>query len=88
MRRNNMAGYNVSLYLDNERTWKMFKEACTKEGRRPESVIRTFVDQYSREALGIESDLELQIARAMIETKKINQGLIKAKEASVFLDEL
>jgi hypothetical protein len=83
-----MAGYNISLYLDNERTWNIFKEACMREGKKPNSVIRSFIEQYSREVLEIEPDLEFQIARAMVETKKIAQGVIKAKKAVELLDEM
>ena len=83
-----MPGYNISLYLDNEKTWNIFKEACMREGKKPNSVIRSFIEQYSQEVLQIEPDLESQIARAMVEAKKIAHGVIKAKKAEDLLDEI
>jgi hypothetical protein len=83
-----MAGYNISLYLDNEKSWEMFKEACKKEGKKPNSLLRSFIEKYYQEVLGIEPDLEHQIAKAMIESKKIVSGEIQAKKAADLLKEL
>lgn len=82
-----MSGYNISVYLDKSDTWGNFKEACRIEGKSPNTVLRSFINEYSNEVLG-NVPLETEIAKGMIEAKKISKGELKARKASDLLKEI
>ena len=82
-----MAGYNISVYLDEPATWQTFKKACEIGGKRPNSVLRAFIERYSEQVLD-ELPLEHRIAKAMIEAQKIARGEIKGKDARDLLKEI
>ena len=83
-----MTSHNVSVYLDNIETWKKFKVACKEEGKRPNTVLRSFIESYCSEIFEIEIPLEKQIAQGMIEAKRIAKGKIKGKDARKLLAEI
>lgn len=82
-----MAGRNVCIYVD-ANWWENFKQACQIEGKRPNAVIRNFVERYSQETLNLEECLEYRIAKAMVEAKRIVQGKTSAKRADDLLKEI
>ena len=83
-----MAGHNVCVYLDDEQTWNRFQEACKIASKRPNTVIRNFITQYTRQMLKEQHPLEFQIAQGMVEAKQIVANTRKAKKASDLLKEL
>ncbi|MFC1850391.1 hypothetical protein ACFL27_09395 [candidate division CSSED10-310 bacterium] len=83
-----MAGHNISVYLDDQSLWERFKKACRKEGKRPNTVLRSFIVHYSDNILKREPPLEYQIARSMIEARKIARGELTGKKARDLLNEL
>lgn len=80
-------GYSVSLYLDDEKTWTLFKDACESEKKRPNAVLRSFIEHYLEESYALEP-VEQRIARGMLQAKKIASGKIKAKKAEDLLKEM
>ena len=83
-----MAGYNVSVYLEEPELWAMFKQACTLHGKRPDTVISNFIEVYSQETLQTEMPLEYRIAKGMTEAKNIVSGQVTAKSAESLFDEI
>lgn len=82
-----MAGYNASIYMKNREDWVFFKEACKKQGKNPNSVLRFFISDYSNRVHGI-APLEKEIAIGMAQAKKIARGKMKGKKASDLLKEI
>ena len=80
-------GYNISVYLDDASTWTNFKDACERTGKRPNTVLRSFIEKYCEEVLG-EIPLEERLAKAMVEAKQIAREQIKGKNARDLLAEL
>ena len=66
-----MTGHNASIYLENSQTWKNFKKACYLQGKKPNTILRNFIEHYTNEILENEISIEKRIALAMIEAKKI-----------------
>lgn len=83
-----MTGHNVSLYLDDLGTWEKFRQACEMEKRRPNTVLRQFIENYCDEVLGREISLELKIAEGMVEAQKIAKGKKKGRDARKLLEEI
>jgi hypothetical protein len=83
-----MKGCNTSLYLQNENEWIQFKKACDSIGKKPNTILRNFIEQYTKEIFGSEISIEKRIAKSMIEAKEIAKGNIKAKKAVDLLNEL
>lgn len=83
-----MPSHNVSVYLEDIETWQKFKQACAKVNKRPNSVLRAFIEKYCDEILEREIPIEQQIAHAMLETKAILQGKAQGKDARNILDEI
>jgi formate-dependent nitrite reductase cytochrome c552 subunit len=83
-----MNGYNASLYLQNEKEWLDFKKACDVIGKKPNTILRNFIGEYTKEILGEKISLEKQLAKSMVEAKEIAKGKKKAKKAVDLLKEL
>ena len=73
--------------MDEQKTWKRFKDACEKQGNRPNTVIRNFIEEYSNQILD-EIPLEQRLAKAMVEAKKIAEGKTQGKNARQLLFEI
>ena len=83
-----MTGHNVSLYLDDPTTWDKFKNACHAQGTKPNTVIRSFIQNYSDEVLGLDNSLEKRIALSLIEAQQIESGKIKGRRARDLVNEI
>lgn len=82
-----MAGYNVSVYLDEASTWTKFKDACEKSGKRPNTVLRAFIESYCEEVLAY-MPIERHLAQGMLEAREIARGKTKGKNARELLEEI